>query len=302
MAAPAGAEITRDTIGCSGTATVTADDGTVVTVDAAAAAVKIPRGDNAAWHGEINKVTHDHEGSIDIELGPVKINLGQWGPTANNENKGTQDGVKDLPALLKQFPSVKWKLTGYHKGTEGQCEGELTVEVEGSARQHRRRRGRRPGRHRRRRRRPRVGHPAQAARPREVRPMRGAPMKGGRPVLGAFSGFFLGLFLAFDLFVLKVDRVRQPAVRRPPDRVPGARDHRWAWPPPPSTACAGASCPKPDPVARSSTRLRPVTSKLVAGLELVALGQRVGGVDHLHPRRPEALRGQGERDRRRGGR
>ncbi len=26
----------------------------------------------------------------------------------------------------------------------------------------------------------------------------------GRPVLGAFSGFFLGLFLAFDLFLLKV--------------------------------------------------------------------------------------------------
>jgi hypothetical protein len=29
-------------------------------------------------------------------------------------------------------------------------------------------------------------------------------MRGARPVLGAFSGFCLGLFLAFDLFVLKV--------------------------------------------------------------------------------------------------
>ncbi len=29
-------------------------------------------------------------------------------------------------------------------------------------------------------------------------------MRGGRPGLGAFSGFFLGLFLAFDLFLLKV--------------------------------------------------------------------------------------------------
>ncbi|MEA2973203.1 MAG: hypothetical protein QOG82_1661 [Actinomycetota bacterium] len=132
VAAPAGAEITRDTIGCSGTATVTADDGSAVTIDTAATSVKIPRGDNAAWHGEINKVTHDHEGSIDIELGPIKINLGKWGPTANNQNAGTKDGVKDIPALLKQFPSAKWKLSGYHKGTEGQCEGELTVEVEGS--------------------------------------------------------------------------------------------------------------------------------------------------------------------------
>lgn len=26
----------------------------------------------------------------------------------------------------------------------------------------------------------------------------------GRPLLGAFSGFFLGLFLAFDFFLLKV--------------------------------------------------------------------------------------------------
>ena len=133
LAAPAGAEITRDTIGCSGTATVTADDGTTVAVDAAATAVKIPRGDSALWHGEINKVTHDHEGSIDLELGPISINLGRWGPTGNNQNKGTQDGVKDIPALIRQFPSVKWKLTGYHKGTEGQCEGEMTVEVEGSA-------------------------------------------------------------------------------------------------------------------------------------------------------------------------
>ncbi|MEA2828357.1 MAG: hypothetical protein QOG43_2796 [Actinomycetota bacterium] len=133
VAAPAGAEITRDTIGCSGTAAVTADDGTAVTVDAAATAVKIPRADSALWHGEINKVTHDHEGSVDLKLGPVSFNLGQWGPTANNQNKGTADGVKDIPALLRQFPSVKWKLTGYHKGIEGQCEGEMTVEVEGSA-------------------------------------------------------------------------------------------------------------------------------------------------------------------------
>ncbi len=132
-AAPAGAEITRDTIGCSGTATVTADDGTVVTVEAAAAAVKIPRGDSALWHGEINKVTHDHEGSIDLELGPLSFNLGRWGPSANKENKGTADGVKDIPALIRQFPSVKWTLTGYHKGIEGQCEGAMTVEVEGSA-------------------------------------------------------------------------------------------------------------------------------------------------------------------------
>jgi hypothetical protein len=133
LAAPAGAEITRDTIGCSATATVTGDDGSAVTVDAASQSVKIPRGDSAVWKGEINKVTHDHTGSVDLKLGPLSINLGKWGPTANGQNAGTKDGLKDIPAIIKQFPSVKWKLTGFHKGIEGQCEGEVIVEVEGSA-------------------------------------------------------------------------------------------------------------------------------------------------------------------------
>ncbi len=130
---PAGAEITRDTIGCSGTATITADDGTAVTIDSSATEAKIPRARSAAWHGEINRVTHDHEGSVDLQVGPVSINLGKWGPTANSQNAGTRDGVIDIPAVVRQFPPVKWKLTGYHKGIEGQCQGEITVEVEGSA-------------------------------------------------------------------------------------------------------------------------------------------------------------------------
>jgi hypothetical protein len=132
-AAPASGEITRDTIGCSGSATVTADDGTPVVVDMAAKSVTIPRGDSAVWRAESNRVTHDHSGSIDLKLGPLSINLGRWGPTANGQNQSTQDGLKDIPALVKQFPSVKWKLTGHHRGIEGQCEGEVTVEVEGSA-------------------------------------------------------------------------------------------------------------------------------------------------------------------------
>jgi hypothetical protein len=131
-AAPAGAEITRDTIGCSATATVTGDDGAAVTVDASARSVTIPRGDSALWRGEINKVTHDHSGSVDLKLGPLSINLGRWGPTANDANRGIQEGLKDVPAVIRQFPSVKWKLTGFHKGTEGQCEGEVTVQVESS--------------------------------------------------------------------------------------------------------------------------------------------------------------------------
>ncbi|MEA2717948.1 MAG: hypothetical protein QOI99_2265 [Actinomycetota bacterium] len=129
---PAGAEMTHDTIGCSGTATVTGDDGSAVTVDAAATSVKIPRGDSAAWKAASNKVTHDHSGSVDLALGPLSINLGRWGPTGNDGDKSTVGGLKELPAVVRLFPSVRWKVSGRHKGTEGGCEGEITVEVEGS--------------------------------------------------------------------------------------------------------------------------------------------------------------------------
>jgi hypothetical protein len=133
LAGPAGAEITRDTIGCTGTATLTGDDGVPVTIDVAARSVTVPRGDSAVWKAATNKVTHDHSGSLDLRLRPLSINLGRWGPTGNDQNQSTKDGLRDIPAVVKYFPSVKWKLTGYHKGIEGQCEGEMTVEVEGSA-------------------------------------------------------------------------------------------------------------------------------------------------------------------------
>ena len=129
-------------------------------------------------------------------------------------------------------------------------------------------------------------------------------MKGGVPGLGAFSGFFLGLFLAFDLFLLKViasdsglfvvlpmvllvvgivlglaapalDRLRRASCRGAVGRARPRPARRWP--------AAGPGC------GRS-------TSNAVAGLELVALGQGVGGVDHLHPGRAEALGGQGEGD------
>ena len=113
---------------------MTGDDGVPVVVDASATkAVTIPRGDSALWRAESNKVTHDHSGSVDLKLGPLSINLARWGPTGNNQNQSITEGLKDMPALVKQFPSVKWKVTGFHKGIEGQCEGEVTVQVEGSA-------------------------------------------------------------------------------------------------------------------------------------------------------------------------
>ncbi len=131
-AAPANAELTSDTAGCTASATVTGDDGSTVTIDATQRSVTIPRSETATWTAATNRVTHDHRGSLDLQLGPLSINLGTWGPTSNDQDQSTKEGLEDIPAVMRQFPSVKWKVTGFHQGIEGQCRGEITVEMEGS--------------------------------------------------------------------------------------------------------------------------------------------------------------------------
>ena len=93
-------------------------------------------------------------------------------------------------------------------------------------------------------------------------------MKGRRPGLGAFSGFFLGLFLAFDLFLLKVIASDSALFVVLPlllmvvgiglGLAAPALDRAWR-----RGLAAGTSA---GPVARSRTRLRPVTSKVSPAL------------------------------------
>ena len=133
-ASPAAAVLTENGIGCSGSADITAGDGTTYHVDANDTEAKVPRSGTAAWRGAVATVTHDHKGEVSLEVGPFwDVQIGAWGPSANTANVSSAQGVTELPSALAEVPTGKYKLTGYHTGKEGGCAGEAVVEVEGGA-------------------------------------------------------------------------------------------------------------------------------------------------------------------------
>jgi hypothetical protein len=132
-AAPASATFTKNTVGCKGSAVITDKDGKTFSIDAADSKVKVPKEGSAAWQGSLGTVTHNHSGSVSLKVGLAKIELGSWGPSANASNQGSQSGVKEIPAAVKQLLPGKYVVSGSHNGDEGGCAGSIVVEVEGSA-------------------------------------------------------------------------------------------------------------------------------------------------------------------------
>jgi hypothetical protein len=182
-AAPAAAEFTTNEIGCAGSAVITGDDGSTVTVDAADAKATVPSGGSAAYQGSVGTVTHHHSGSIDVAVGPASVELGSWS-SANDGNESTKAGTKELPAALGDLPPGKYELTGSHQGDEGRCAGRMTLEVAGSI----------------------VGSPISAGT--SVLALIGLALLvlgvvRGSPVLGLFGGLLFGLFGGMDLVFLR---------------------------------------------------------------------------------------------------
>ena len=131
-AAPAGAVFTENTIGCSGSAVLTAKNGTTYNANANATTIKVPRDGSANYQGSITTTTHNHKGEIDLEIGPFKIPVASWGPRPNDSNQNSKDGVKDIPSAFAQIPAGKYRLSGFHEGKEGRCAGWVNAEVTGS--------------------------------------------------------------------------------------------------------------------------------------------------------------------------
>ncbi len=129
-AGPAGAVLTSDTVGCSGSATITSTDGTAYQVDVGDEEAKVPREGSAAWQGGLSTVTHDHRGEVNLELPLGDVELGSWGPSANTEGKASASGAKELPSVLRDLPAGRYKVRGYHEGNEGGCTGHVTVEID----------------------------------------------------------------------------------------------------------------------------------------------------------------------------
>lgn len=133
FASPAGAVIEPpNTIGCSGSARITDDDGKVFNADAADTKVVVPRSGSAAWEGSLGTVTHNHFGAVNLELGPTTIELGSWGVSKNDKDEKDRSGVRDLPSTLGGVPPGRYVVSGYHQGDEGRCEGFVEIEVQGN--------------------------------------------------------------------------------------------------------------------------------------------------------------------------
>ena len=130
-AGPASAVLTSNTIGCSGSATVTGDDGGSTEVNANDETVVLPRAGSVAYSGSVATPTHDHHGEVRLAVGALDVTVGRWGPSANAEGATSAQGVQRLPAFLDQVPDGRYRLSGFHQGREGGCEGEITVELQG---------------------------------------------------------------------------------------------------------------------------------------------------------------------------
>ncbi len=132
LAAPAGATFTSNTVGCAGSATITAKNGKSYQINANDAEVKVPKDGSAAWDGSTTTVTHDHSGSVQLAIAFWDFTIGRWGPSRNAGNESARKGTKEIPSFVAQAPPGKYVVSGRHQGAEGGCSGRVTVEIEGS--------------------------------------------------------------------------------------------------------------------------------------------------------------------------
>ena len=131
IAGPAAAEFTTNEIGCAGSAVVTNNDGDTYTVDADDSTVEVPRTGSADWEGSTQTVTHNHTGEVAVDLGFTGITIGDWA-SENAGDASSSSGVTELPAILRQVPTGKYDVSGFHDGDEGRCAGSVVVEIDGS--------------------------------------------------------------------------------------------------------------------------------------------------------------------------
>ncbi len=133
MAPPAGALLTSNEIGCDASTDITGEDGQRYHIDARDADATVPRNGTADWRGSLTTATHDHVGEVRLAVGSWDFGVGSWGPSANTASETSAQGSLELPSFLDDVPAGRYKLTGFHRGTEGTCVGEMEVEVEGTA-------------------------------------------------------------------------------------------------------------------------------------------------------------------------
>ncbi len=132
-APPATALLTSNEIGCDASTDITGADGRTYHIEATDKEAKVPTDGTAAWRGSLTTATHDHSGEVRLVVGRWDIVLGSWGPSANAAGETSAQGTLELPSFLEEVPAGRYKLTGFHRGTEGGCAGKMEVELERAA-------------------------------------------------------------------------------------------------------------------------------------------------------------------------
>jgi len=131
-AAPAGATINQNTLGCEGLAVITPKHGAPITINANQSQAHVPRtAVSVTYSGAVTTVTHNHHGYVAVAAGPFKIHFYSWSG-ANRSNKTTDSGRRKYPSELADVPPGKYRVTGGHFSPEGVCTGEMTIIVDGS--------------------------------------------------------------------------------------------------------------------------------------------------------------------------
>lgn len=183
-AAPAGATINKNSLGCAGHAVITKTNGQTLTIDASQSEAHVPRrAGRVTYVGSVTTITHNQHGHVAVVLGPFKVNFYTWGGK-NASNKSSDTGSRAYPSVLKDVPPGKYKVTGAHSATEGSCTGSMTIIIDGSP----------------------LSNPA------GIGALVGTVVFGlvvlfalfGHPILGVIGGLLLGPFVTADLMLWKV--------------------------------------------------------------------------------------------------
>ncbi|MDH5371903.1 MAG: hypothetical protein OEX97_03055 [Acidimicrobiia bacterium] len=120
---------------CRGTVTI---DGIVYSEanDSASNPIVIPdeEGLIAFWEGSTNEPITDHTGEIGVVVGPTTINFADWGgdnaalKTDSNGSYAIDDARDVLPISVVGL----YKVSGFHRGEGGSCDGSVMVLLEGN--------------------------------------------------------------------------------------------------------------------------------------------------------------------------
>lgn len=102
--------------------------------DTPANPIVVPREGTATWEGSTRFPIHDHTGAVGIVVGPATISVATWaGENADDETQAS--GVYQLEDAFDRLPVDVvglYRVRGFHRGAEGQCEGEVVVRIEGN--------------------------------------------------------------------------------------------------------------------------------------------------------------------------